>query len=248
LSLRRPRARASNWRWPALYDLQVSALYALYDLARVDKEESEKTDLKFFPPALTPSSRLVIWLPTCSASSLTAVLLPPDPKPATLALEVTREGGRELNLDAAGVLQEAIRTPTRACQSSTSSKRLKGSRLSRTCGNDAERRGGPISSATRSDPRANGSEKEEGVERAKERTVPWKSWASCATMVSLDRSVSSDILPMSRPSISIVPESASRNRKNVRARVDFPDPVLPQIPTRSPAWTVKETSLRTGSS
>lgn len=50
-------------------------------------------------------------------------------------------------------------------------------------------------------------------------------------MVILDRSVCSPTWLMGTPSIQTSPSAASRSRSRPPARVDFPAPVLPTMPT-----------------
>jgi hypothetical protein len=56
------------------------------------------------------------------------------------------------------------------------------------------------------------------------------------------------IVDISIPSITIFPAAASSIRKSAKVKDDFPAPVLPTTPTRSPPWMVNVTSRRQRSS
>lgn len=59
-------------------------------------------------------------------------------------------------------------------------------------------------------------------------------------MVSLLRRSVRPIFAISKPSMRIRPSTGSTNRKNDSARVLFPDPVRPRMPTFSPGRTSNE--------
>ena len=77
--------------------------------------------------------------------------------------------------------------------------------------------------------------------------VPVNSVGSCGMMVTFLLSYSSEISLMFSPSISIEPPQISTILVKARLRVDFPAPVLPTIPTFSPAPILTESPLSTSS-
>ena len=77
--------------------------------------------------------------------------------------------------------------------------------------------------------------------------VPSKIVGSWGMIVIQDQSLASSILEMSSPLINICPEYASTIRHRARHIVLLPAPVLPTIPTFSPAFTSNVKSFRTSS-
>ena len=69
--------------------------------------------------------------------------------------------------------------------------------------------------------------------------VPWNSVGSCGITVTLDLKIYKFTSFISIPSIYIEPDSSSIIRDKVKARVDFPAPVLPTTPTLVPGSTNK---------
>ena len=80
------------------------------------------------------------------------------------------------------------------------------------------------------------------------RRSPENRTGSCGMMVSLERNGCSPSPVMSWPSMEIFPPVGSMILNSARVRLLFPAPVLPQIPTFSPALMLKSRPLRTGSS
>ena len=64
-------------------------------------------------------------------------------------------------------------------------------------------------------------------------TVPIKSTGSWGIMESFERRSSKPISEMLIPSISIIPDVKSTNRKSATPNDDFPEPVLPTIPAEN---------------
>mmetsp|Transcript_26171 Transcript_26171/g.61023 ORF Transcript_26171/g.61023 Transcript_26171/m.61023 type:complete len:252 (+) Transcript_26171:277-1032(+) len=80
-----------------------------------------------------------------------------------------------------------------------------------------------------------------------ERKEPLKITGSCGMMDSLLRSVRRPSVEMSTPSMCTAPPQGSANRKSTVRRLDFPAPVRPQMPTRSPGCAAKDTPFNTRS-
>ena len=79
-----------------------------------------------------------------------------------------------------------------------------------------------------------------------ERTVPENRTGSCGMMARRLRRSCSFILDMSKPSMWMEPERASRKRKRARVREDLPAPVRPTTPILWLGATLKERPLSTG--
>ena len=68
-------------------------------------------------------------------------------------------------------------------------------------------------------------------------SVPFKRVGSCGMMVTIERRVDKSMFAISIPLISIFPLSSSTILVKAFAKVDFPAPVRPTMPTLSPDST-----------